>query len=50
MQNDSDEYIVVSLFLFLIKDQMDLTEEELDFIETYCLPDSKGKVNSRIKL
>ena len=29
---------------------MDLNEEEFEFIETYCLPDSKGKVNPRIRL
>jgi hypothetical protein len=40
MQNYNDDENIV----------MDLTEEEFEFIETYCLPNSKGKLTARLKL
>ena len=45
MQNYSnDDYVIVSLFLFFISNQVDLTDEEFEIIEKYCLRDSKEKV------
>ena len=45
MQNYSDDdHVVVSFYFIFISNQMDLTKEEFEFIEEYCLPESKGKL------
>ena len=50
MQNYSDDdHVVVSFYFIFISNQMDLTKEEFEFIEEYCLPESKGKLTPTIK-
>ena len=50
LDESNDDFVVVSFCLFITPKQMDLTSEEYEFIHMYCLPESKEKVTSSIRL
>ena len=51
MQDETNyDHIAVSFHLLNISKQMDLNDEEYEFIKQFCLPESQGKVTAAIKL